>query len=773
MSLEQTINYQLNKYPKAKRTVKFVYQHVMYAISPKIRYEGNITRVSPNDGSHEYFFGYYDKSPWDITDRYVLCLRANDTWSDVSPKEKADILLIDTVLPEDNGSRVRKLAETSAWNVQQSCMLQWLGPDFSSQIIYNDCRSGKYVSVIQHVASGEERVVTAPVYTVSTDGKTALTLDFSRLYNLRPGYGYHNVPETTEGIAFPKATAIWKIDLVTGVVSPLLSYEDFVSLQPREEMLDVSAVHKVNHLMISPSGNRCMVLYRWFNGRRKYTRLITFNTEDGKDMYVLSDDNMVSHCFWKDDEHILAFENKKDCGPGYYMMTDKTQIFSRCWPKLCNDGHPSYSPDRKHVVTDTYPDRMRMAEIKIMDGVDEQKDGAEVVARVFAPFKYDNDTRCDLHPRWNRAGDRIAFDSVFEGHRGLYVVKPELPLPIIMNKDSCETSLVDKRPVISIIVPVYNVEKYLQKCIESIKNQTYHNLEIILVDDGSTDASGEICDQLGADNSRIKVIHRDNGGLSAARNTGMSVATGAYVGFVDSDDWVAPDMYEHLYYMTEVAGAEVTQVGYFAAYDESLESDPLTKDIKTYRGKEILQQYLYEGMSQTGAYSVCRCLFKRSVLTGLSFREGKVNEDIDFKYRALSACGCFSESSRRLYYYRQRIGSTTNDGLQRKDFDLYDAALELCELVENERYSAIRRLVLEKMARTPFSLLSKVAYYGITDKSLNEAGVVKMLQQEVRHALPILVRSPMPLNRKVLAVLYSLNFELSERCVHLIKRIGA
>ncbi len=141
MSLERRINYQMNKVPGLKRVIKRMYQRTMYTISPKIKSEGNIIRISPNDASHEYFLGYYDKSPWDITDRFMLCMRATDTWSDVSPKEKADILLIDTSLDENDPERVKKIAETSFWNVQQSCMLQWLRPDFSSHILYNDYRN--------------------------------------------------------------------------------------------------------------------------------------------------------------------------------------------------------------------------------------------------------------------------------------------------------------------------------------------------------------------------------------------------------------------------------------------------------------------------------------------------------------------------------------------------------------------------------------------------------------------------------------------------------
>ena len=282
-------------------------------------------------------------------------------------------------------------------------------------------RDGKYCSVILEVVSGKERVLPMPVYTVSTDGKTALSLDFSRLHSLRLGYGYAALPEKTKGVALPDETCIWRMDVETGETVPLLKYTDFALFEPRPEMQEEGSVHKVNHLMLSPNGKRFMVLYRWFVGQRKYTRLITCNV-DGTDMYVLSDDDAVSHCFWKNDNEILAFENKKDGGTGYYLMKDKTQEYEHLWASIDNDGHPSYSPDDNHlVVTDSYPDRARIACIKLLRDDKPESDG-EVIARVFAPFKYDNDTRCDLHPRWSRDGKKICFDSVFEGHRGLYVI---------------------------------------------------------------------------------------------------------------------------------------------------------------------------------------------------------------------------------------------------------------------------------------------------------------------------------------------------------------
>lgn len=430
MSLEQKVNYQLNKVPGVKKYIKRAYQLGCYAVSKKIKSEGNIVKASPEDSAHEYFFGYYDKSSWDATMRFMICMRAKDTWSEPDPKGEADILLIDTseeLVMEAGfeivgGKRIKKIATTHTWNVQQGCMAQWMGPDFKSHILYNDMRNGAYCSVIVDINTGKERVLSMPCYTVSADGATALSLDFSRLHSLRLGYGYAELPEKTKGIALPDTTAVWKIDIETGVVTELLKYTDFARFEPRHEMQETGSVHKVNHLMLSPNGKRFMVLYRWFCGQRKYTRLVTCNV-DGTDMYVLSDDDMVSHCYWKNDDEIIAFERKKEFGPGYYLMKDRTQEWTHIWPQLSNDGHPSYCPVDNHlVVFDTYPSRSRIQEVKIGLDTDTTGNSVKVLARVFSPFKYDNDTRCDLHPRWRQDGKAVCFDSVFEGHRGLYIV---------------------------------------------------------------------------------------------------------------------------------------------------------------------------------------------------------------------------------------------------------------------------------------------------------------------------------------------------------------
>ncbi len=681
MSIEQKINYQLNKYPAVKKVIKRAYQLSMYAVSKKIKSEGNITRISPDDASHEYFFGYYDKSPWDITDRYMLCLKANDTWSDVSPREKADILLIDTEKPESDANKVRKIAETNAWNVQQSCMLQWLGPDFSSHVLYNDYRDGKYVSVIITLATMKEKVIPAAVYSVSVDGKVALTLDFSRLYNLRPGYGYYNVPEITKDVALPDTTAIWKVDLETGEVSDVLKYTDFVNFRPRPEMQEVGTVHKVNHIMLSPNGKRFMVLYRWFNGERKYTRLITCNI-DGTDMYILSDDDMVSHCFWKDDNHIIAFENKKESGTGYYLMTDKASEYYHCWPEMTGDGHPSYNSDCSCIVTDSYPDRARIQYLRVMKS---ECNKPEVVAKVFSPFKYDNDTRCDLHPRWNHAGDKVCFDSVFEGHRGLYVVPfPKSPkekagskTEEMMTKETVEK----KTPKYSIVTPMYNSFHLMERYFRSLEEQTLKDFEVILVDDCSTDDTYEnACSYMTKSSLNFRVIRSEhNAGPGKARNIGMEIAMGEWITFIDSDDWIDMDLLEKINNVIENNDVGCVIYDYYISDGKN---HKLARSM--YRGERgiiPIRECIASVRNHTigKVYKLANCLEN-----GIRFPNLKRCEDVAFVCRAIDACGSVYYMKEPMYYYYQRSMSLSND--QKLDAEDMVSAFRILEETLGGKY---------------------------------------------------------------------------------------
>ncbi|WP_415980146.1 glycosyltransferase [Faecalicoccus pleomorphus] len=480
VELEQLGKQALEQFPVIKRLAKRVYQIASVAISnERIKSEGNVIRVSPEDG-FEYFYGYYDKSPWDVSDRYMICIKVKQTYKSVAPKEPGFVGVLDT---KDNNKFIQ-IGVTHSWNVQQSCMAQWMGPDYCSRIIYNDFRDGKYCSIIYNWKDRKmEKVLPLPVYDVSRDGNFALSLDFNRLHRMRPGYGYSNIPDATKGVLCPDQVCIWKMDIPSGTVTELFKYTDFAAFEPDESMH--GAEHKVNHLMISPNCRRFMVLHRWFQKGRKHTRLVTVNV-DKTEMYNLSDDVFVSHCYWKNDDEILSFLRKKETGNHYYLMKDKTQEYKMFWPELNTDGHCSYSPDGSLIITDTYPNRKRIASVYLCTEGDNR---SRRIARVSAPFRYDNDCRCDLHPRWNRKGNKICIDSVHDGRRGLYII----PVPTIdMNRYDV---VANKSHTITVVLATYNGEKYLRDQLDSLLRQKGVHVKILVRDDGSKDGTIAILDE--------------------------------------------------------------------------------------------------------------------------------------------------------------------------------------------------------------------------------------------------------------------------------------
>lgn len=324
-------------------------------------------------------------------------------------------------------------------------------------------------------------------------------------------------------------------------------------------------------------------------------------------------------------------------------------------------------------------------------------------------------------------------------------------------------------PKISVIIPVYGVEKYLDRCVESVVNQTYKNLEIILVDDGSPDNCPKMCDEWALRDARIRTVHRENGGLSCARNTGLSVATGDYITFVDSDDWIAKDIYEHCVMLLEkYKEANAVEFDVKMTDVPNVVINQVQEESHVYKGKEILEYYLYSSTT-TGSYSVCRCLFEASTAKRYRFREGKINEDIDYKYKVLSDCNELVITNKIGYFYWQEGNSTSSGKLKARDFQLYEAAEELYKLTQNETYGNIAFLGEVKKARTPFSLLCRIAWWGVADKSLNEKEVVKHLVKEHRKNVTTLLKAPLPLSRKVLTVMFAMNFSATRLLLSFIK----
>lgn len=244
-----------------------------------------------------------------------------------------------------------------------------------------------------------------------------------------------------------------------------------------------------------------------------------------------------------------------------------------------------------------------------------------------------------------------------------------------------------KAPLLSIIVPVYKVENYLPKCIDSILAQTFTDFELILVDDGSPDNCPALCDAAAEKDARVRVIHQKNGGLSAARNAGLDAARGAWIGFVDSDDYIAPEMYEVLYQAVQSTGADLALCDY-AEVDEAGKPCP-PMHVSLSEG-ELTGQKLLKRASGLMVQLAWNKLYRRAIFTQLRYPEGKLNEDL---FLIPEVCLQIQKAvvvPKALYYYVQRGGSIMSGNKTLRHFDAAEAAQRYWEcLVENAAYDAL------------------------------------------------------------------------------------
>lgn len=221
-------------------------------------------------------------------------------------------------------------------------------------------------------------------------------------------------------------------------------------------------------------------------------------------------------------------------------------------------------------------------------------------------------------------------------------------------------------PLVSVIVPVYNIKEYLPRCVHSILHQTYRHLEVILVDDGSTDGTGRLCDQLACEDSRIRVFHQKNGGSSSARNLGISHAKGSYLGFIDSDDYIEPWMYERLVAGQLASGAQIVQIGRDEVDAEGRQlpniCEPPAEDVFI-----SAKDFMRELLMHRGDCSFCTKLVDRALFDNYSFPLGVLNEDFHILVQMLTETKGVMSLSGQAYHVFYRIGSNTRKQ-DRKEF---------------------------------------------------------------------------------------------------------
>ena len=228
---------------------------------------------------------------------------------------------------------------------------------------------------------------------------------------------------------------------------------------------------------------------------------------------------------------------------------------------------------------------------------------------------------------------------------------------------------------LSVIVPVYNVEKYLERCVNSIINQTYTNLEIILVDDGSTDRSGVMCDDYAKSDLRIQVIHKVNGGLSDARNAGIEASTGEYLAFIDSDDYIDSTMFQEMIVALEGTGSDVALCNYECVDEEGKLLPENSQEVRVVSEELTSEQALDKLCKLNGFYYTIACnkIYKKDLFAQIRFRKGKLHEDefiVHEIYAEMSKMVCLENA---FYMYVQRTGSITNKKRTTRHLDLIEA----------------------------------------------------------------------------------------------------
>ena len=302
--------------------------------------------------------------------------------------------------------------------------------------------------------------------------------------------------------------------------------------------------------------------------------------------------------------------------------------------------------------------------------------------------------------------------------------------------------------LISVIVPVYNVEKYLQRCVDSILKQTISNYEIILVDDGATDTSGLICDEYAKKYpDTIRVYHKKNGGLSDARNYGIAHATGTLITFIDSDDYISRYYLQVLYSKLKEIGAQIACCDYLRTPENAARHVLGKCETAIYTGELIQKKYLEKELVSAGGKLYDKCLF-----IDLDFPVGKLNEDIYTVYKLFCKSQKVVYIDEKMYFYYKNLDSITTQKFKVKNLDLLDAWGNVVS--DSKNYSEeIQNLADFRYKKAYFTLLGIVAYYGMEENAANIAIKNKLLMELRNSSKMLLMNSLFPVNRKVAMIL--------------------
>ena len=310
-------------------------------------------------------------------------------------------------------------------------------------------------------------------------------------------------------------------------------------------------------------------------------------------------------------------------------------------------------------------------------------------------------------------------------------------------------------PIISVVLPVYNVKNYIEKCVESVCNQTYRELEIILVDDGSTDGSGVLCDQLQKTDSRIKVIHKKNGGLSDARNAGTLQASGEYITYIDSDDYVKPTYVEYLYELIKKYNCKMSLCTHIVSDESGKYYDSGDGTDELLSAESCLERMLYHDVIDTSAWAK---LYHMDLAKKILYPKGKLFEDIGTTYRFFIESGEIACGYKSQYYYMVRSNSIVTGSFNMQKLDL----LEMTDMMAEEvgaLYPNLAAALMRRRVYARFSTLNQMRNVSDHVEIRNE--LIRFIKE---HRKEVMNNPKTPKRDKIAIILLNMGYPVYKFC---------
>jgi len=383
-----------------------------------INLEQGVSYRELGSAGYHTFFGYYEVTPYDHQDERLLAVRckAGKNWAKAgTPLELGYFDLT------SKAGAFNPLGSSRAWCWQMGCRLQWLNRLSENMVFFNETQSGKHVSVMKDVVTGEVyNILPRAGYSVSEERKVSISLNFSRLQRLRPGYGYDDIKDMTLNVAAPEDDGLWAIDLESGDEQLLLSLKEVALVNPHPTM--EGATHYFNHVLWNPDSSRFFFIHLWVDiSGKRYGRGLVWDmeTESTIDLGLVKH---TSHYWWINPNELVVFSTHEDTGMHYHFYDVISGTHSVLGAGvLTEDGHPSFRPgSERWMLTDTYPNKLRDQTLMVFD---KKANSIRTIASIFSPPKFTGEFRCDLHPRWNHAGTEVCIDAPHKGERRLGLFK--------------------------------------------------------------------------------------------------------------------------------------------------------------------------------------------------------------------------------------------------------------------------------------------------------------------------------------------------------------